>query len=82
MPSVYDYEPHAALFSDENGLGDIRRIIFSAYAYLKPDAYLFLEHGFQQAEEVRSLLTKAGYIDIKTFRDLAGLDRVTMGIRR
>jgi release factor glutamine methyltransferase len=77
--SVYDYEPHLALFSEENGLRDIRQIILAAFSYLKSGAYLLLEHGFQQAEEVRHLLAEAGYIDIKTTSDFAGLDRVTMG---
>lgn len=77
--SVYDYEPHVALFSEEHGLSDIRRIISTAFNYLKPGAHLMLEHGFQQAEEVRKLLAKAGYVDIKTASDLAGLDRVTLG---
>ncbi len=77
--SVYDYEPHAALFASNNGLSDIRRIIFEALHYLKPNAYLLLEHGFQQAEEVRNLFAEAGYIDIKTTPDVAGRDRVTMG---
>jgi len=80
--SVYDYEPHSALFSAEDGLSDIRCIIFSAVHYLKSGAYLILEHGFQQAEEVRNLFAEAGYIDIKTISDLAGLDRVTMGKKR
>ncbi len=77
--SVYDYEPHAALFSRDNGLSDIRRIISRALNYLKPGAYLMLEHGFQQAEDVRILLAESGYVEIKTATDLAGLDRVTMG---
>lgn len=77
--SVYDYEPHTALFSEENGLSDIRRIIAGALGYLKPGAYLMLEHGFQQAAAVSNLLADTGYIDIKTISDLAGLDRVTLG---
>ncbi len=77
--SVYDYEPHAALFSRENGLSDIRRIITGALNYLKPGAYVMLEHGFEQAEAVRNIFAETGYIDIKTISDLAGLERVTIG---
>jgi release factor glutamine methyltransferase len=80
--SVYDYEPHAALFSREKGLSDIRRIIARALGYLKPGAFLMLEHGFEQAAAVSNLLADAGYMDIKTISDLAGLDRVTMGKNR
>lgn len=77
--SVYDYEPHAAIFSDNDGLRDIQHIITEATKYLKSGGYLLLEHGFQQAEEARKLFSKLGYMDIKTNTDLAGLDRVTMG---
>lgn len=80
--SVYDYEPHDALFSDENGLRDTRQIIFTALSYLKLGAVLMLEHGFQQAEGVRNLFEEAGYTNINTVVDLAGHDRVTMGVKR
>jgi release factor glutamine methyltransferase len=38
-----------------------------------------LEHGFEQGEEVRDLLTQNGFMNVKTHQDLAGLDRVTIG---
>lgn len=80
--SVYDYEPHLALFSDNNGLSDIQGIILQALSYLKKDGFLLLEHGFKQAEAVRNLLANAGFADIKTALDLAGLERVTLGVKR
>jgi len=38
---------------------------------------LFLEHGFEQGAAVRALLSAAGFEQISTLQDAAGLDRVT-----
>jgi release factor glutamine methyltransferase len=78
-PYVKQFEPHSALFSREDGLYDMRRIIQDAKKYLKPGGYVFLEHGSSQASEVAKLLEQAGYKNISLFQDMAGLDRVTLG---
>ncbi|MDR3478916.1 MAG: peptide chain release factor N(5)-glutamine methyltransferase [Gammaproteobacteria bacterium] len=72
-------EPRAALLSGEDGLLDIRRIIQEARSYLKSGGYLLLEHGARQAEAVKSLMQQAGYVQIESYQDLAGLDRATIG---
>lgn len=79
--SVYDYEPHIALFSDENGLSDITKIITESLAYLKKSGCLIVEHGFNQGEVVRKLFAKKGYTSVKTHLDLAGKERATLGIK-
>jgi release factor glutamine methyltransferase len=55
----------------------INTIINSANAYLKPQGYLFIEHGFSQGERVRESMTKAGYHAARIYLDLAGHERVT-----
>jgi release factor glutamine methyltransferase len=40
---------------------------------------MLLEHGFDQAEAVRSLLSNNGFIDVQSRRDLGGNERVTWG---
>lgn len=47
--------------------------------FLKPGGYLVLEHGYQQAPAVRQLLESAGFQNIQSFQDLAGIERVTLG---
>ncbi len=74
---VMSYEPKLALVGGENGLTAIRTVIGEARQYLKSKAWLILEHGFDQSEPVHALLKEFGFNQIKTFRDLAGLDRVT-----
>ena len=73
------FEPAGALASGQDGLDDIRRLVQQALKHLKKDGYLLLEHGYQQAEAVNSLMAKAGYIDIETHQDIEGRDRVTLG---
>ena len=73
------FEPTGALASGQDGLDDIRRLVQQALKHLKKDGYLLLEHGYQQAEAVHSLMAKAGYIDIETHQDIEGRDRDTLG---
>ena len=73
------FEPAGALASGQDGLDDIRRLVQQALKHLKKDGYLLLEHGYQQAEAVRSLMTEAGYIEIETHQDIEDRDRVTLG---
>lgn len=72
-------EPRDALASGPDGLDAIRRIIRPAPDHLQPHGWLLLEHGFEQGEAVRQLLTEAGFQQISTHKDLAGLERVTEG---
>ncbi len=74
------YEPQYALIADEEGLSDIRSIIAFAKAHLHTGGFLMLEHGFNQAGEVQNLLAEYGYLEIKSHRDLAGLERVTSAV--
>jgi len=73
------YEPRSALVADENGLKEISRIIQTAKQYLISGGQLMLEHGFEQASEIRSIFANLDYSDIDTYPDLAGLNRVTRG---
>ena len=73
------FEPITALAAGEDGLSDIRQIIDNSLVYLKPQGWLLLEHGFNQAEKVADLMSSAGLVAIETMQDLGGNDRVTFG---
>lgn len=74
------FEPRSALVADEAGLADIRHISTHAPAYLLPDGWLLLEHGWDQGEAVRQLLRDGGYREVTTVRDYGDNDRVTLGL--
>ena len=73
------FEPLSALSSGADGLDAVRIIISQAPHHLHPHGYLMLEHGYNQAEKVASLLKKAGFTEISHTKDLAGITRVTLG---
>lgn len=69
------FEPQGALTDHADGLAALRRIIAHAPAWLRPGGWLFVEHGYDQADAVRDLLQAAGLTDIEQHRDLAGIVR-------
>jgi release factor glutamine methyltransferase len=64
-----------ALSAGVDGLGDLRRIITQAPAHLEDGGWLLLEHGHDQAQDVRGLLLQAGFDDVQSRRDLSGIER-------
>jgi release factor glutamine methyltransferase len=76
------FEPISALASGADGMDAIRHIIDACLIYLKPQGWLMLEHGYNQAELVAGLMAKVGFNDIETINDLGGNTRVTFGKNR
>jgi release factor glutamine methyltransferase len=74
------HEPRSALVSGLDGLNDIRVIVQHSRAHLKPGAWLLLEHGHDQAHAVRELLVQAGFEQVTSKPDLAGVPRCSGGI--
>jgi len=72
------FEPLSALIANNKGLADIEHIIEQAKNYLKKNAWLVLEHGYDQAESVQNLFNKFGYHAISTIKDYGQQDRMTM----
>ncbi|OOV86454.1 peptide chain release factor N(5)-glutamine methyltransferase [Oceanospirillum linum] len=75
------FEPLSALTSGADGLDDIRLITLQAKVCLKPGGWLIFEHGYNQAGAVRGILSAAGYQDVQTAQDLAGVDRMSFAQR-
>lgn len=73
------FEPASALASGEDGLDDIRHIITDARSHLHRGGWLLFEHGWNQGEAARTLLTEAGYAEVFTAQDLERRDRVSGG---
>lgn len=73
------YEPSSALVAEKDGLADIRQLIAQSGSHLYASGWLLLEHGYNQAEAVRTLFEQYGYQAVTTYTDLAGLPRVTAG---
>ncbi|MBU2711284.1 peptide chain release factor N(5)-glutamine methyltransferase [Zooshikella harenae] len=74
------FEPKSALVAEQKGMAAINHIALTSTRYLKSDGRLYFEHGFQQAEAVRQLLTKLGYTQVQSAFDFGGNERITWGI--
>ena len=74
------HEPLQALASGHDGLDDIRTLVQQAPAHLLPGGWLLLEHGYDQAQAVRTLLTENGFFQVQSRRDLAGIERCSGGL--
>jgi release factor glutamine methyltransferase len=75
------FEPLRALVSGSDGLVDLRVIISSAPIYLKAGGALMVEHGYDQKLAVRQLFEANQFDAIHCHQDLAGQDRITVGIK-
>lgn len=74
------HDPWIALDGKEDGLYFYRRIIEKSIEHLTDGGMLLFEIGHDQGEEVSDLMKKAGYQEIAVKKDLAGLDRVVIGM--
>jgi len=76
QPEVTQWEPREALLAGPDGLDAIRAAVLQVQ-----QGTLALEVGEGQAEDVAELLRDAGFAEIRTRRDLAGIERVVVGER-
>jgi len=74
--SVYNYEPHGALFGGEDGLNFYREISSKASSYIKNGGRIYFEIGHDQGESVPQILRSDGWENITVIKDLSGRDRV------
>jgi release factor glutamine methyltransferase len=77
--TALQFEPAPALTSGTDGLDDLRQIISQAPKHLAPGGWLLLEHGYDQAQAVRHLLSAAGFVRVQSRQDLAGTERCSGG---
>lgn len=73
------FEPTGALTDHADGLSALRTIVAGAPGHLAPGGWLLLEHGYDQAAAVRALLDGRGFLEVQSWRDLAGIERVSGG---
>ena len=71
------FEPVGALTDHADGLSALRTIVAGSSRHLTAGGWLLMEHGYDQAESVRQLLSDAGYAEAQSWRDLAGIERVS-----
>ncbi len=70
-------EPALALDGGPDGLAVVARLIRQAGSFLAPGGFLLVETDALQTGLVRDMFRAQGFRDIRTWKDLAGLERVT-----
>lgn len=79
--NVMDYEPHTALFvEDDDPLIFYRKIATLAFENLKPGGQLFYEINQYLGQEMIELLSAIGFKDTELRRDMMQNDRMTKSI--
>ena len=73
------FEPNTALTDGGDGLSSIREIASNAPDHLEAGGWLLIEHGYDQAADVRSIFELNGFSKVNLRHDLAGRPRVTGG---
>ena len=84
MPEVKDFEPEMALYGGEDGLDFYRILTTEGAKHLKKGengegGRLIVEIGFDQGISVPELFRRAGFSDVRVWKDYAGNDRVVSG---
>jgi release factor glutamine methyltransferase len=78
---VKDYEPSLALDGGADGLDFYRKITEDSIKFIKDKGILGYEVGYDQAEDVKNIMIKNGYENIRILEDLASIQRVVIGTK-
>lgn len=73
------FEPKNALTDHADGLSAFRQIIAGAKVRLEEGGWLLVEHGYDQAQAVCDLLTEHRFVNVQSWPDMAGIERVSGG---
>ncbi|MCK4887616.1 MAG: peptide chain release factor N(5)-glutamine methyltransferase [Planctomycetes bacterium] len=77
--NVKDHEPKLALLAGEQGLDVYRKIAAQVDQFLKPDAALIMEIGYEQGPTVKNMLENLRcFNEIKIEKDFQKLDRIVI----
>ena len=79
--NVLKYDPHLALFAEEEGLYFYRKIIEQAKDYLKENGVMFFEIGYDQKDKIIQLADMNEY-SAKVYKDINGRDRMAFLVHK
>ena len=79
--NVLKYDPHLALFAEEEGMYFYRKIIEQANDYLNKNGVIFFEIGYDQKDKIIKLADMNGY-SAEVYKDINGRDRIAFLVRK
>ncbi|MCF6270615.1 MAG: peptide chain release factor N(5)-glutamine methyltransferase [Melioribacteraceae bacterium] len=78
---ITEFEPDIAVTDFDDGLKFYREISSKSKMLLKESGILFLEVGEGQAEDVKEIMLKNGFTNIKIKNDYLEINRVVFGVK-
>jgi release factor glutamine methyltransferase len=81
QPEVRDFEPRNALTDERNGLSIVEKIINESPKFLKPNGFLLLEIGFNQASEAAKMFSPEIWSALDILPDLQGIPRTLKAVK-
>ena len=78
--NVLNYDPHLALFAEEDGMYFYKEIVENAKEYLEEDGIVFFEIGYDQREKILKLANDNGF-KAEVYKDINGRDRMAILVR-
>ena len=79
--NVLKYDPHLALFAEEEGMYFYRKIIEQANDYLNENGVIFFEIGYDQKDKIIKLADMNGY-SAGVYKDINGRDRMAFLVEK
>ena len=79
--NVLKYDPHLALFAEEEGMYFYRKIIEQSKDYLNENGVIFFEIGYDQKDKIIKLADMNGF-SAEVYRDINGRDRMAFLVRK
>ena len=79
--NVLKYDPHLALFAEEEGMYFYRKIIEQAKDYLKENGVMFFEIGYDQKDKIIKVSEENGYL-AQVYKDINNRDRMAFLVRK
>ncbi len=78
QPEVLKYEPHSALFAENDGMLIYEKIIEQSPKFLNMGGLIAFEAGINQANKIKNLLEKKGFKKVIIITDLSSIDRIVL----
>ena len=75
--NVLNYDPHLALFAEEDGMYFYREIVENSKEYLNKDGMIFFEIGYDQREKILKLANENEF-KAEVYKDINGRDRMAI----
>lgn len=79
---VKDFEPHQALYAEQQGLQILLELVAQVQHVLEPGGFFAVELGMGQAPAIADAARAKGFEPVSVHPDLAGIERVVMGYAR